>query len=59
MVDKYMAVTVEYGHVEYDAEGNGVVFNDHSESFDASDPTATFSDLFDDVAFEVKNSLDS
>lgn len=58
MVDKYMLVTVEYGMVEFDHEGNGVVYDDQNESFDVSDPTAPFTDLFDDLAFEVRNSLD-
>lgn len=53
-----MSVTVEFGYVEYDEEGNGVVFNDHSETFDASDQTAPFTDLFDDIAFEVRNTLE-
>ena len=58
MSDKYIAVTVEFGEVEYDEEGNCVVFNDHSETFDASDSTASFTDLFDDIAFEARNSLE-
>ena len=58
MTDKYMSVTVEFGHVEYDDEGNGVVFDDHTETFDVSDQTAPFTDLFDDIAFEIRNSLE-
>lgn len=58
MTDKFMYVTVEYGQVEFDEEGNGVVFADHSETFDTSDPNAPFADLFDDIAFEVRNSLE-
>lgn len=58
MSDKYMSVTVEFGHVEYDEAGNGVVFGDHSETFDSSDQTAPFADLFDDLAFEIRNSLE-
>lgn len=58
MTDKFMYVTVEYGQVEFDEEGNGVVFGDHSETFDTSDSTAAFADLFDDIAFEVRNSLE-
>lgn len=57
MTDKYILVTIEYGKIEYDDEGNGVVFDDHSESFDASDPTAPLIDLFDDVVFEMRNTI--
>lgn len=57
MTDKYILVTLEYGQVDYDEEGNGVVFNDRSESFDVSDPTAPFIDLFDDIAFEMRNTI--
>lgn len=58
MIEKYVAITVERGQVEYDSNGNGVVFDDRSESFDVSDPSGSFSDLFDDVAFEARSSLD-
>lgn len=59
MIEKYVAITVEYGQVEYDDAGNGVVFDDRSETYDVAEPSGTFSDLFDDLAFEVRNTLDS
>lgn len=59
MSEKYVTVTVEYGMIDYDDDGNGIVFNDQSESFDVSDPSAPYADLFDDLAFEVRNSLDT
>lgn len=58
MIEKYVAVTVEYGQVEYDCDGNLVVFGDRSETYDVSDSSGTFTDLFDDLAFEARNSID-
>ena len=58
MPDKYMSVTVEVGHIEYDEEGNGVVFNDSTETFDTTDQSAPFADLFDDLAFEIRSTLE-
>lgn len=58
MSDKYMSVTVEYGYIEYDSEGNEIVFNDRTESFDSKESVASFTDMFDDLAFEVRNSLE-
>lgn len=59
MIERYVAITVEYGQVEYDDSGNGVVFGDRSESYDVADTSGSFSDLFDDVAFEARSSLDN
>lgn len=59
MSEKYVTVTVEYGMIDYDEDGNGIVFNDQSESFDVSDPSAPYTDLFDDLAFEARNTLDT
>lgn len=58
MSDKYISVTVEFGHIGYDDEGRGVVFDDHSETFDSTDQSAPFTDLFDDLAFEIRNTLE-
>lgn len=58
MSDKYISVTVEFGHIGYDDEGRGVVFDDHSETFDSIDQSAPFTDLFDDLAFEIRNTLE-
>lgn len=58
MPDKYMSITVEVGHIEYDEEGSGVVFNDSTETFDTSDQSAPFADLFDDLAFEIRSTLE-
>ena len=59
MQERYVSVSVEYGRVGHDEEGNAVVYDDTSESFDMSDPTASFASIFDDIAFEVRNALEA
>lgn len=57
MADRYVAITVEYGTSEHDEDGNLSFIELGSDTFETSDSTGAFVDLYDDVAFEARNSL--
>lgn len=57
MAEKFISVTVEYGESDVDTTGSVYVQYDHTETFEVSDKSASFIDLFDDVAFEARNFL--
>ena len=57
MSDRFVIVTVESGTLFVDEDGNEIVEKDDLTQFDAKDPTASHRDLFDDLAFEIRNTL--